>query len=175
MLKCFEPLKGSGRVINPRLKAEWDAAQAKILALSEAGKRGALIKQQRQTLRKPTRLRAVGPVAEHQDFAQFWSAYPKKEDKKEAQRAFDKAMTKTSLGDILPALGRAIASEQWTKDRGKYIPLASTWLNKERWTDQPTTSNGSMHRPPPFPPKTDPIARGQWRTAYGDPAQYGYE
>lgn len=46
------------------------------------------------------------------------------------------------------------------------------WLNR---IEPSLTSNGGKQRPPPFPPKTDPIARGQWRQAYGDPRQYGYE
>jgi len=29
-------------------------------------------------------------------------------------------------------------------------------------------------RIPPLPPKTDPIARGQWKQAYGDPKAHGY-
>ncbi len=34
--------------------------------------------------------------------------------------------------------------------------------------------NGMGERIPPPPPKTDPIARGQWKQAYGDPKAHGY-
>lgn len=48
-----------------------------------------------------------------------------------------------------------------------------SWLNR---IDVPLKGNGGGKTlPPPFPPKTDPIARGQWRAAYGDPRQYGYD
>ncbi len=40
---------------------------------------------------------------------------------------------------------------------------------------KPTNGNGHAMKPPPFPPKTDPIARGQWRNAYGNPRDYGYD
>ena len=46
------------------------------------------------------------------------------------------------------------------------------WLNK---VDQPVALPHVKARPPAPPPKTDPIARGQWKLAYGDPRQYGYD
>lgn len=57
--------------------------------------------------------------------------------------------------------------------RKKTKSFVVNWLNK---IEPPLGSNGhGKPTPPPFPPKTDPIARGQWRQAYGDPRQYGYE
>jgi len=41
---------------------------------------------------------------------------------------------------ITDGLQRAIASDQWTKNHGQYIPLAATWLNCRRWKDEPTTA-----------------------------------
>jgi hypothetical protein len=110
---------------------------------------------------------------ETKEFEQFWLAYPKKVGKKAARKAWEKAKDKPNMVDILHAIDRTKNSEQWTKEHGQFIPNPSTWLNEGRWADQPTQGNGSRNVPP-FPPKTDPIARGQWRNAYGDPRQYGY-
>ena len=33
-------------------------------------------------------------------------------------------------------LKRALASADWQKDGGRYIPMASTWLNGRRWEDE---------------------------------------
>ena len=45
------------------------------------------------------------------------------------------------------------------------------WLNK---IESPMQGGNGNAKPPPFPPKGDPIARGQWRQAYGKPEDYGY-
>ena len=37
---------------------------------------------------------------------------------------------------IINALIAQKKTEQWTRDGGKYIPHASTWLNQERWNDE---------------------------------------
>ncbi|PPS64456.1 hypothetical protein CR917_08705 [Pseudomonas sp. BRM28] len=47
----------------------------------------------------------------------------------------------------MTALGQHCVSRDWTKDSGQYIPLASTWINGERWHDvlQPSAGAGSAY------------------------------
>lgn len=140
VLACFEPLKGDKtRMINPRLKREWDETHTKLLILSEAGKRGAEIKKALHE-KKPTASKRIR-IEPTNDFEQFWQAYPKKIGKKAALQAWEKAIDKPAVVDIIKALDIANKSEQWTKDNGQFIPNPSTWLNQGRWTDQPL-SNG---------------------------------
>lgn len=74
-------------------------------------------------------------------FARFWAAYPRKENKKNAFRAFVRMQPDEALlGEMLRAIERQRGSPQWQEDGGKYIPQPSTWLNGERWEDIP-----SMH------------------------------
>jgi uncharacterized protein YdaU (DUF1376 family) len=75
------------------------------------------------------------------DFAEFWSAYPSRgasgNPRKPAWEEYLKAIRKGADPAILLAAARALAA-QWRKepkDRWQYIPLASTWLHQERWTD----------------------------------------
>lgn len=68
-------------------------------------------------------------------FEDFWKAYPKKVNKKEASSAWKKA-NRPSLETILRAIEKQKKSEQWAEDNGKYIPYPSSWLNKERWSDE---------------------------------------
>ena len=174
VLQCFENLKGQARVVNPRLKREWDTTQARLLALSEAGKRGAQLKQERKEIqRKPRVPRANNPPST--DFEAFWEAYPKKEGKKAAYKAFEAAHDKPDITTLVAVIVRSANTEDWTKLQGKYIPQPARWLNEGRWTDQPMTGNGSTQRPPPPPPKTDPIGRGLWGRTYGDPRSHGYD
>jgi hypothetical protein len=56
--------------------------------------------------------------------------------------------------------------------RHKTRSFILNWLNK---IEGPMQSSNGKVKPPPFPPKGDPIARGQWRQTYGDPRQYGYD
>lgn len=70
-------------------------------------------------------------------FAEFWAAYPKKIGKGAAEKAFFKAGINGHLPDILKAIERARATEQWQKDRGQFIPHPATWLNQRRWEDEP--------------------------------------
>lgn len=73
-------------------------------------------------------------------FENFWKAYPRKEGKKAALRAWRKIKPdKATCVAMAAALKRAKASPQWTKDSGQYIPMASTWLNGERWKDEGVT------------------------------------
>lgn len=70
---------------------------------------------------------------------EFWPRYPRKEAKPKALEAFAKAIPKAADGcrEILMGLERAKRSEQWQRDGGKFIPHAATWLNQERWKDNP--------------------------------------
>lgn len=71
------------------------------------------------------------------DFDRFWQAYPRRVGKGDARRAFGKAIGKTSLAVILKALEWQRHQPGWMKDGGEFIPHPSTWLNQERWDDEP--------------------------------------
>ena len=109
------------------------------------------------------------------EFEQFWSCYPKKVGKIAAKKAWDKAKNRPAIDVILASLERAKASEQWQREPPRFIPNPTTWLNEGRWDDQVNPTRNSTKRPPPLPPKNDPIARGLWKRTYGDPKAHGYE
>lgn len=69
------------------------------------------------------------------EFEIFWREYPNKNSgKKKAYSSFKTAMKKTTLAELMRSLDAHKRSSQWTKDDGKFIPHATTWLNGERWT-----------------------------------------
>ncbi|WP_443690399.1 helix-turn-helix domain-containing protein [Pseudomonas sp.] len=71
-----------------------------------------------------------------EEFEVFWKLYPKKKSRKEAVKAWQKLNPDAGLCNaMIAALGSHCVSEDWTKDGGRYIPNASTWLNGERWSD----------------------------------------
>jgi len=69
-------------------------------------------------------------------FNQFWSAYPKKVDKKGCEKKFIKIPDLEQIfPDIMTALEMQKRSKQWNEENGKYIPHPSTWINQERWNN----------------------------------------
>ncbi len=83
-------------------------------------------------------------------FNEFWSAYPKKVGKKEAQKAFAK-VPKAEWPKLVPAVEAQKNSKQWQKDDGQYIPHPTTWLNQGRWEDSVEPNKSAyarMYDPP---------------------------
>lgn len=79
-------------------------------------------------------------------FDLFWSAYPRRDAKKDAQRAWIKLAPGHELRmTIAQAIHRQQSSEAWTKDGGRFIPLPATWLNGRRWEDEGATVSPTAH------------------------------
>lgn len=92
------------------------------------------------------RQKAGDPVMDAR-FDRFWDAYPLRVAKQAARKAFAKlAPDDARLSVMLEALERQRGSPEWTKDGGRYVPHASTWLNGARWEDEAA-------RPEPPKPK----------------------
>ena len=82
-------------------------------------------------------------------FDAFWSNYPRKDNKAQARKAWPKACKKLEPERLVKAA--AYWARLWSeagKDR-EHIPHASTWLNNQRWNDEPPT------RPRAAPNSTD--------------------
>lgn len=80
---------------------------------------------------------ALPSHVEEGGFKNFWEAYPKKVSKGRARKAWEKLSPNEQLqAQILTALERAKTSEQWSKEKGRYIPHAATWLGAEGWEDK---------------------------------------
>jgi hypothetical protein len=70
-------------------------------------------------------------------FTLFWKTYPKKNGKKDAEKAFMKLNPDDQLFKIMmKALKAHKGSKDWSKDNGRYIPSPATWLNGYRWEDE---------------------------------------
>lgn len=70
-------------------------------------------------------------------FDDFWSAYPRKVSKGDAEKAFAKLNPDEHLlGTILAAVQRAKTRDGWAKDDGKFIPYPASWLNSRGWEDE---------------------------------------
>ena len=87
-------------------------------------------------------------------FDMFWSAYPKKVSKGQAEKTFAKISPDDAmLAEIIAAIDRARRTPQWVKNGGEFIPHASTWLNAKGWED-------ALPIERPAPSLRDPIFAG---------------
>jgi hypothetical protein len=77
-------------------------------------------------------------------FLEFWTCYPRKVSKKNAQMAWAKVRPdEVLLQKMIAAIKDQMTSPQWTRDNGDSIPHPATWLNGERWTDETQKRIGS--------------------------------
>jgi hypothetical protein len=67
-------------------------------------------------------------------FNDFWEVYPRKRGKGAAARAYENALDKIEPDELLKKV-RAFADDPWRPN--DFTPLATTWLNQERWDDEP--------------------------------------
>lgn len=71
-------------------------------------------------------------------FERFWAAYPRKQYKDRARRAWAKLSPDMDLcRKMSEALNTQKQSDQWMRDDGRYIPHPATWLNGRCWEDDP--------------------------------------
>lgn len=85
-------------------------------------------------------------------FDRLWMVYPRRTGKRTAQQAFDRAVRRLSgkghpADGLRPAvetiLAGAVAFTQATVEAGteqRFIPHPSTWLNGDRWADEPSAA-----------------------------------
>lgn len=89
---------------------------------------------------KPESKAESEPDLNTQRFESFWRMYPKKKDKQNAKKAWDKLKVDGELyNTIMRGLALHRKTEEWLKDKGKYVPYPSTWLNGRRWEDEVET------------------------------------
>jgi len=79
---------------------------------------------------------ALQPVPYAGHFIAFWQAYPRKEGKPVAERAYTKAVKRDGTHDVDFGLG--VWLTYWeTRNEPEYVPHPATWLNQARYNDTP--------------------------------------
>lgn len=79
-------------------------------------------------------------MTKEEQFDVFWKAYPNKKAKSDAQKAFAKAIKKTTLETML----EAIKAYKLHKPEWQSFRYPATWLNSGSWDDEwaPKTAFG---------------------------------
>ena len=85
-------------------------------------------------------------------FEEFWKNYPRKDAKKDAEKAF--TTIKAPLAEIMAGVKKLKAENR----KKEFIPLAGSWLRGERWKDE-GLQVGQIIVPTYTPPKFEPQVR----------------
>ena len=98
-----------------------------------------------------------------QEFNTFWEIYPRKLGKGEAKGAFVKAVDKFGADVVLEGATRFASDPNLPSPQ--FIPRAATWLNQERWDDEPYS--------PMDPAQIPGVTKGLSRSPYvGGPREW---
>jgi hypothetical protein len=70
-------------------------------------------------------------------FAEFWDAYPKRQKKAAAKKAWAKLAPGPKLrARIIDAIYGWTQTDDWTREGGRFVPMPAKWLREKRWTDE---------------------------------------
>jgi uncharacterized protein YdaU (DUF1376 family) len=146
-----------GGITQARLQKECKKAQEKHAARVACGRAGGLanaLKNKKPDLAKATvslkhlpepepepepdskkerKSGAIAPLPSEKDFNIFWLEYPHKVGKRDALKAFLSSLQRAPLLEILDGVRRYIRTKP--PDRPWCNP--ATWLNQDRWLDEP--------------------------------------
>ena len=70
-------------------------------------------------------------------FRRFRRDYPKKAGLAGCEKLFYEALTKISERDLLRRLSSLVNCPDWTRENGRFVPMAEKWLKAEGWLDAP--------------------------------------
>lgn len=80
------------------------------------------------------------PISPPDGFSEFWAAYPRKQAKVDAVKAWKKLSPSPDLVTrIITSVQHACDSPAWRKDGGQFIPYPATYINGRRWEDEQST------------------------------------
>ena len=79
-------------------------------------------------------------------FMEFYAAYPRREDRRSAERAWKAACKRASPETIIAAAGRY--AETRDDENKKFTKLPATWLNADAWANEEVAINGHTYRKP---------------------------
>lgn len=75
-------------------------------------------------------------------FDEFYAAYPRKEARRGALKAYTNALTRGTEAEILAGVKRYAAAR--AGQDAKFTKTPAAWLNSDCWLDQPATNSGHV-------------------------------
>jgi uncharacterized protein YdaU (DUF1376 family) len=153
---CF--YEENGRIYNRRLESERSNMISYRERMSNNGKKGANVRWNGKAIAKPSNKEvevevksknknAVKVKLYNDEFEDdFWSLYPRRDNKKRAKDKYV-SLRKSGVGKDTILDGLKSYIKQWKKagTESDFIPMASTWLNQERYDDELISSSKTIN------------------------------
>jgi len=79
------------------------------------------------------------------DWEKVWSAFPKRVDAVKAKAVY--MLADVSAQKIIDSLADWSATDEWTRDNGRYIPLPAKWLERGGWNETPVQITAREKQP----------------------------
>lgn len=76
------------------------------------------------------------PEPPSQEFETWWATYPRKVGKRKAESAWKSALTRTDAETLNTATQQFADHHKHTGTEARFIPHATTWLNRDGWNDE---------------------------------------
>ena len=89
------------------------------------------------------------------DFEAVWNAYPRKDGKAAASKAWEEANDRPPIDHILEAIRIQKKSRQWKQEGDRFIPKLVNWILDRRWEDVP---EGAFKKTPTPHPEEQPLS-----------------
>ena len=107
---------------------------------TSGGHRADTLKNVKKVKKKNIRSFSPGSTDDNgveESFQIFYEVYPKRKSRGQAWKAWKKIEPGPELlKAMLDAIKCAKKTEEWQKEKGKYIPYPATWLNASGWEDE---------------------------------------
>jgi uncharacterized protein YdaU (DUF1376 family) len=157
-----------GKLLQKRCELELQRATKRVISNRENGPKGGRPRKQINSLQKPNGFENQNPpnnpnlptkeltnlptkerkkdsharaaLAEPESFALWYQTYPRRKGRASALRAYRGAIAKATP-EILLVAARQFDNDMRDKEP-KFIPFPATWLNAERWKDEPDLLGG---------------------------------
>jgi len=79
-------------------------------------------------------------------FVEFWAEYPRKDSKARAFDLWKRQRLHAQRETVMTHLRTIKVTDQWTREGGKFVPHAATYLSQKRYLDEIETEDVSAWR-----------------------------
>jgi len=79
-------------------------------------------------------------------FEDFWNAYPRKENKAATIALWGSKKCSGDSVKLMLHLSISKESEQWVREGGRFVPMASTYLRQQRYLDDVGATDSDQYR-----------------------------
>ena len=134
-------LQAANLICNDNKPTAWDKRQ--YLSDSSTARVARHRAKQEKPKKQPCNVTVTPPDTDtdtentYSSFEDFWTAYPRKTNRKTANTAWMKLKPKQETLDLITQnIDDRLAAGDWRLEEKNYIPHATTYLNQRRWEDE---------------------------------------